>query len=46
MITEIFQQMDKGEDQRIDITEFIDTFHQQYQMMNEEVEELELRVKD
>ncbi len=46
MIDEIFQTMDKGDDNRIDITEFIDSFHQQYQVMNEEVEELELRVKD
>ena len=38
--------MDKDDDEKVNITEFIDQFHAEYTQLLEEIEELELRVKD
>lgn len=46
VVTGLFDRMDKGEDQKVDINEFIDQFHVEYTTLQEEIEELELRLKD
>ena len=46
MVSGLFERMDKDDGQKVDITEFIEQFHSEYTQLQEEIEELELRVKD
>lgn len=46
IISEIFLVMDKGEDQKVGLDEFVDNFFEQYKLLQEEIEELDLRIKD
>ena len=46
VVTGLFERMDRTGDQRVDVQEFIDNFHVEYQTLQEEIEELELRIKD
>lgn len=38
--------MDADEDQTVDKTEFVEQYYQEYTQLQEEIEELELRIKD
>jgi hypothetical protein len=38
--------MDKDSDQRVDLNEFTDYYHVEYFNLKDEVEELDLRLKD
>ena len=46
IINEIFQVMDKSDDQKVGIDEFVDNFFEQFKLLQEEIEELDLRIKD
>lgn len=46
LCSEIFHVMDKNDDFKVSVDEFIDCFFEQYKLMQEEIEELELRIKD
>ena len=46
VVSGLFERMDKDDRQKVDITEFIEQFHAEYTQLQEEIEELELRVKD
>lgn len=38
--------MDANEDQTVDRTEFVEQYYSEYTQLQEEIEELELRIKD
>jgi len=38
--------MDKDDNQRVDVNEFVDAFHDEYTSLLEEIEELALRIRD
>ena len=42
----LFERMDKSDDAKVDVIEFIDQFHAEYTSLQEEIEELALRLKD
>ena len=46
VVSGLFERMDKTGDQRVDVQEFIDNFHLEYSTLQEEIEELDLRIRD
>ena len=46
MVSHFFAQMDKDDDEKVNISDFIDVYHAEYTQLQEEIEEMELRVKD
>ena len=46
VVSGLFERMDRSDDQKVDITEFIEQYHVEYTMLQEEIEELVLRIKD
>lgn len=46
VVDDLFNQMDLDGNQEVNINEFIDYYHQEYTALQEEIEDLELRVRD
>ena len=46
VVTTLFERMDKSGDQRVEVNEFVDAFYYEYTTLLEEIEELELRIRD
>ena len=46
VVSALFARMDADEDQTVDKTEFVEQYYQEYTQLQEEIEELELRIKD
>ena len=42
----MFDRMDRSGEQRVDLAEFVEYYHSEYTALQEEIEELGLRVKD
>ena len=46
VVTELFDRMDANEDQTVNKTEFVEQYYNEYTQLQEEIEELGLRIKD
>ena len=46
IVSTLFERMDANEDQTVDRTEFVEQYYSEYTQLQEEIEELELRIKD
>ena len=46
IVNGLFERMDRSDDNKIELEEFVDCFHSEYKALQEEIEDLELRIKD
>ena len=46
VVDDLFNQMDMDGNQEVNINEFIDYYHSEYTALQEDIEDLDLRVRD